>query len=126
MKNYITSFKLFENTELNYARLIQLGIAEVQPDRRIDGQRPHIKDLDRARDLVAGSNPLGRAVSMSKLITDPEKLIRRAKAVASEIHRQRPEELGTIFAPFAKRLRELGFNENGVQLIMQYGLGNRR
>ena len=126
MKNYINSFALFESTELNYARLIQLGIADVKPDSFIDGQRPHIKDLDRARDLVAASGSLGRAVSMSKLITDPEKLVRRAKAVAFEIHRQRPAELGTIFAPFAKRLRELGFNENAVQLVMQYGLGNRR
>jgi len=103
---------------------------------RIDQIKPEEKDLMRARNLNFRSSlkggisetPLqGKADSMAKLITDPEKLIRRAKAIAcywgtadivGEI--EGVDIRVNVFRPFAKKLEENGYTWSEIDSIGRY------
>jgi hypothetical protein len=61
------------------------------------------KDYDRARNLKS----LGEAQKMSKLITDPEKLVRRLKAVMQKSSYEYRK-------PFITRMHEMGFSSNQI------------
>jgi hypothetical protein len=119
MKHYIDSFKLFENKYQEYADMAELGLAAATPDRQIDAHRPDDKDWLRARNLIDSANPVSKSVSMSKLITDRAKLVRRAKAVAATLKRFRPDLIGPVFEPFAKRMAEMGFTENQIYWTLE-------
>jgi hypothetical protein len=126
MQNYIISYTLFESIYSDEIQLHRLGLG-TPPDQRykstpISWQRPDAKDQDRARVLVSSPNPVSKAVSMSKLITDKSKLIRRAKAVIKEADRVKPDLLEEIFAPFALRLRELGVAQDDVLGLLNQAL----
>ncbi|CAB4219116.1 hypothetical protein UFOVP1604_199 [uncultured Caudovirales phage] len=99
--------------------MVELGLASATPDRSIDMHHPDDKDWLRARNLIDSANPVSKSVSMSKLITDRAKLVRRAKAVAATLKRFRPELLGTVFEPFAKRMAEMGFTENQIYWTLE-------
>jgi hypothetical protein len=128
MQNYIISYSLFESIYSDEIRLHQLGLGTQQTHtayyNRQFWQVPDPKDLDRARVLVSSPNPVSKAVSMSKLITDRSKLIRRAKAVIQEANRLKPDLVGEIFAPFALRLRELGVAQDDVLGIIGQALND--
>jgi len=126
MQNYIISYALFEDLYSDEIQLHRIGLGN-PPDQRfkstpISWMSPDPKDQDRARVLVSSPNPVSKAVSMSKLITDRSKLIRRAKAVIQEAYRLKPDLLGEIFAPFALRLRELGVAQDDVLGILSQAL----
>lgn len=76
---------------------------------------PEEKDIQRAQDLQAKSYSKrdGAAESMAKLITDPQKLVRRAKAIA----RFAPN----YFGPFADQLRRAGYNQDQINRVRNYG-----
>ncbi len=101
----------------------------------VDRIVPEKKDLMRARHLKikakakeSDSIPYqGKANSMAKLITDPHKLVRRAKAVVSCWGTQ--NLVGTInginievnmWTPFKTRLEELGFSSTQINIISNY------
>lgn len=101
----------------------------------VDRIIPEKKDLMRARNLkikrkanVTDSIPYqGKANSMAKLITDPHKLVRRAKAIVSYWGTE--NLVGTInevrievnmWTPFKTRLEELGFSNRQINIISNY------
>lgn len=130
----LKKFEIFVNERY---RIINEGVDTIDVDR-ID---PHQKDIDRAEglkymrgayqgdDLPFRSN----ASKMSKLIKDPFKLVRRAKAVARrygtydyfpdvvpEGRRLRNREYD-VWTPFAEALENMGFTYEQIRKI---GLGN--
>lgn len=87
----------------------------------VDRIYPEPKDIDRARGLAkGGSSPKQGAVeSMAKLITDPQKLVRRAKAIV--------RVWGTADYPdskpwgtFKRALERMGFDREQVTKISNY------
>ena len=101
----------------------------------VDGIIPEEKDLMRARHLkikakakATDSVPYqGKANSMAKLITDPHKLVRRAKAIVSCWGTE--NLVGTVngidievnmWTPFKTRLEELGFSKRQIENISNY------
>ena len=119
MKTFIKSFHLFENKYQEYADMAELGLASATPDGQIDRNRPEDKDWQRARTLLDSTNRISKAVSMAKLIKDRSKLIRRAKALAATFTKFRPDLLGSVFEPFAKRMEEMGFTENQIYWTLE-------
>jgi len=119
MKTFIKSFSLFENKYQEYADMAELGLVSATPERAIDMHYTDDKDWLRARTLLDSTNRISKAVSMSKLITDRAKLIRRAKAIAATFTKFRPDLLGAVFEPFAKRMEEMGFTENQIYWTME-------
>jgi hypothetical protein len=119
MHTYIKSFALFETVYAKYARLKRLGLVSATRDNYIAGCWIQEKDRERAKTLVDSANPVSKAVSMSKLITDREKLVRRAKAVVSALKRFKPDLLDEVFEPFAKRMAEMGFDENAIYYTLE-------
>jgi len=100
---------------------------------------PESKDIMRAEGLMVlrgktkdDSSPFrSNASKMSKLITDPFKLVRRAKAVSQmygygDYFPVRPGKIinqdGNVFAPFAERLIEMGFSKEQVDDIAGWKL----
>ena len=77
---------------------------------------PESKDLDRARDLYkkGGWYAEGKASTMAKVITDPYKLVRRAKAVVMVNGRN---DYRTV-PHFVDALRRMGFIQEQIQLIL--------
>lgn len=77
---------------------------------------PESKDLDRARNLYAkgGWYADGKASTMAKVITDPYKLVRRAKAVVMvngrSDHRTVPH--------FVDALKRMGFIKEQIESIL--------
>ena len=119
MHTYIKSFALFETVYAKYARLKRLGLVSATRDSYIAGCWIQEKDRERAKTLVDSANPVSKAVSMSKLITDREKLVRRAKAIVSALKRFKPDLLDEVFEPFAKRMAEMGFDENAIYYTLE-------
>lgn len=68
---------------------------------------PEPKDNDRARNIKT----FGEASKMANLITDPEKLARRIKAVIANS----PYEMRK---PFIARMREMGFTETQINTVL--------
>ena len=101
--------------------------------------RPEKKDIMRAEGLLIqrsktkgnGSPFRSNASKMAKLITDPFKLVRRAKAISSmygfgDYFTLPPgrtiDQDANVFAPFAERLKELGFSKEQVNDIAGWKL----
>lgn len=57
------------------------------------------------------------AQKMAKLIKDPEKLVRRAKAVVATWGTENDEN---VWAPFKEALENMGFDHNEIREISQY------
>lgn len=78
---------------------------------------PEEKDIQRARDLQNKpySKRDGAAESMAKLITDPQKLVRRAKAIA--LHAP------NYFSPFKYQLKRAGYSEEQISRVKNYNRG---
>lgn len=100
-----------ENNRLkpeDFNRLKDLGLLDP------DFFAPEAKDIQRAQDLQA--KPIhkrdGAAESMAKLITDPQKLIRRSQAIAKFAPHH--------FWPFADQLKRLGFSEEQISRVRNY------
>lgn len=76
---------------------------------------PEEKDIQRAIDLSNKpySKQDGAAESMAKLITDPQKLVRRAKAIAKHSPRN--------FGPFERHLRREGYNAEQIGRVKNWG-----
>lgn len=102
---------------------------------QIDSIKPEKKDIDRAlgfrksgKTVYTNDAPFtSKASPMAKAITDPSKLIRRAKAVVA-IWGTR-DHVGTVngrtikenvWRPFAIRLSELGFTAADIHEISLY------
>lgn len=132
--------KLFEEFQVNESLIpSQMDVASIEPEP---------KDLMRARGMRAQANSpearRGAAEAQSKLIRDPKKLVRRAKAVAAEYgvldyfpetraRAERLRELGLgerpstwnrdyklahdAWAPFARALRSMGFTDEQIRII---------
>ncbi len=100
---------------------------------------PEHKDIMRAEGLLVlrkktkdnGSPFRSNASKMSKLITDPYKLVRRAKAISSmygfgDYFTLAPgktiDQGSNVFAPFAERLEEMGFSKNQIDDIAGWKL----
>ena len=109
--------------------------------KHIDVNRilPEKKDIMRAEGLLIlrskiksdGSPFRSNASKMSKLITDPFKLIRRAKAISSmygfgdyfTLPPGRTIDQGSnVFAPFAVRLEQMGFSKQQVDDVAGWKL----
>ena len=96
---------------------------------------PEKKDMDRAHGLIKsgrrsnnnGSPVTAAARKMANAITDTNKLIRRAKAVACvwgisdyEGERNGVKVIENIWKPFARRLEEKGFSYSDIVEISEY------
>lgn len=93
-------------------------------DIDVDSIKPTKKDHERADGLrwqgstFHGDNSPFRsqASKMAKLIQDPEKLVRRAKAVAQEYGTGREGDRDA-WGPFRDALREMGFTRSQIEKI---------
>jgi len=100
---------------------------------------PEQKDIMRAEGLLFmrnkfkgdGSPFRSNASKMAKLITDPFKLVRRAKAVSSmygfgDYFSLPPgrsiDQDSNVFAPFVERLKQLGFTKEQIDDIAGWKL----
>ena len=100
----------------------------------VDAIVPDQKDIDRADGLSwQGSSFYGdglpfssEASKMAKLITDPYKLVRRAKAVVdrwgteTRTHINRSFGSENVWEPFWERLRAMGFSREQIDKISKY------
>ncbi len=122
MNSYIKQFALFENIYAKYARLKRLGLVAATEDTWINTLWPEKSHYIRARSLANSVNPIARAVSMADTIDvdNREKLVLLAKAVIATLKRFRPDLLGEVFEPFAKRMAEVGFTENQIYWTLEF------
>lgn len=107
----------------------------------VDAIPPDDKDIMRAKNLAfkgstfrGDGRPWGSEASkMAKLITDPYKLIRRAKAVAAKwgsdegymsntgyYHHVGPDSETDVWGPFKRRLQDMGFTADQISKIANY------
>ena len=107
----------------------------------VESIKPQQKDFDRAeglqfrgRTFKGNGQPFGsEARKMAKLITDPIKLVRRAKAVVATYgtdegymsntgysHYVEPDEETAVWMPFKRRLKEMGFTPEQISAISNY------
>lgn len=116
--------------------LKEINVKEID----IDSIKPDQKDFDRADGLEFqgstfhgnGSPWTSTATAMAKLIKDPIKLVRRAKAV---VHRwgirdyiavnggargQRIEKKENVWIPFKDALVKMGFSNDQINIISKY------
>jgi hypothetical protein len=132
MQSYILSYSLFESVYSDRIQLHRIGLGNPPTPWHLSGRElfyilhnfPDPKDRDRAKVLVASPNPVGKAVSMAKLITDRSKLIRRAKAVVTQANGTDPDLVDQVFAPFALRLRELGVSQEHIFVLLDQALND--
>ena len=124
---HLISFELFEALRQpqidDRVWLANQGMMANDPNRFIDRLDPESEDISRAIDLVRSDNPVGRAESMSKLITNRAKLVRRAKAVIDAARRLKPAEFDAILSPFVRRADALGFSEAAIARLLHHGRG---
>lgn len=113
---------------------------EIQ-DIDVDSIVPDKKDRDRAEGLSfrgptfhGNGRPWGSEASkMAKLIKDPYKLVRRAKAVVARwgadegymsntgyYHHVDPDKEYDVWGPFKARLQEMGFSYDQIKKIAAY------
>jgi len=132
MQSYILSYSLFESVYSDHIQLHRIGLGNPPTPWHLSGRElfyilhnfPDPKDRDRAKVLVASPNPVSKAVSMAKLITDRSKLIRRAKAVVTQANGTDPDLVDRVFAPFALRLRELGVSQEHILVLLDQALND--
>lgn len=107
----------------------------------VDELIPDEIDIKRAENLAfrgptfrGNGLPWGSEASkMAKLIKDPYKLVRRAKAVVAEwgadegywsntgwYHKVDPDPETNVWLPFKRRLKEMGFTEEQIDKIRKY------
>ena len=108
----------------------------------VDAIIPDGKDIRRAENLAFNNrhqfkgdgSPWGSEASkMAKLITDPYKLVRRAKAVVAKwgsdeghhsntgySHHVSPDPDSDVWAPFKRRLQDMGFTAGQIAMIANY------
>jgi hypothetical protein len=85
-----------------------INILDIQPEER-DIERVIINMVDEE------GKPLEKkAEKQAKLIKDPEKLVRRAKAVVSKWGVIQYTD-GNMWSPFKKRMKEMGFTDRQIQ-----------
>lgn len=100
-----------------------------------DKLQPMPKDLDRAQGLEfrgstfhgSGAPWQSEAEKMSKLIMDPEKLVRRAKAVVKTWGKTKywsmskgVEKEHDVWTPFKNALQKKGFSDTQIKQIESY------
>lgn len=116
--DYIDSIELVQSPEkVDEARLSREEFDRIKDLGLLDPDffEPEEKDIQRAIDLSRKpwSKQDGAAEGMAKLITDPQKLVRRAKAIALHAPRQ--------FQPFKQQLRRAGYNDEQISRVQNYG-----
>jgi hypothetical protein len=103
--------------EVNEARLRQDELDALRAVGLLDPDLfdPEEKDIQRARDLQAKpwQKRDGAASSMAALITDHQKLVRRAKAIA--------KYAPNYFSPFEYELRRAGYSQEQISRVRNYG-----
>lgn len=126
-------YSLVESLEEAYTGSIEdISIEEIEPQQ---------KDYDRAKGLKfrghtfrGNGQPFGSEASkMAKLIKDPIKLVRRAKAVVATYgadegymsnngwyHHVAPDEDTDVWGPFRDRLVEFGFTRDQIDSIRNF------
>ena len=106
--------------KLSREQVAQLDVDAIIPDQ---------KDKDRAeglrfrgRTFHGDNSPWGSEASkMAKLITDPYKLVRRAKAVVSRWGTEsRGFDRNNVWDPFRNRLLDMGFTPAQISIISHY------
>ena len=141
--------KVITEKILNGGNIRELIMAEAAPklDREhiamldVDAINPDQKDKMRADNLAfrgrtfnGNGQPFGsEAAKMAKLITDPYKLIRRAKAVAARwgsdegyesnngySHWVNPDKETDVWGPFKRRLQDMVFTPEQITKIAAY------
>lgn len=130
---YVKSFNLWlneteqitisENKYADWINLRRLGLVDANSlisRRGLGGIQPDEKDHRRAHDLIMSQNPVSRARSMAKLITDPQKMIRRTKAVIRVALDYKPDLLADVVEPFAEELREWYSEEDVLSMLGRY------
>lgn len=116
--DYIESIELTQSPEkVDEARLRPEELDSLRAVGLLDPDLfdPEEKDIQRAIDLQNKpySKRDGAAESMAKLITDHQKLVRRAKAIA--------KHAPNYFDPFAYQLRRAGYNAEQIARVRNYG-----
>jgi hypothetical protein len=108
--------------KLTRDQIAQLDVEAIIPDQ---------KDKDRAESLVcnkaggrrsfygSGAPFTVEASKMAKLITDPYKLVRRAKAVVNKWG-TRDYNGENVWEPFRDRLIQMGFTNSQIRAISEY------
>jgi hypothetical protein len=107
-----------ENSSRDYKLLHSMGLA-TPAGLQVNEIEPEAKDIERAQTMsnIWGSDAqAGAASKMAKLITDPVKMVRRAKAVAqacrnTDVHHQ-----------FAHQMVQMGFTLDQVRAIFGAGV----
>jgi hypothetical protein len=115
--DYIESIELTQSPEkVDEARLRPEELDSLRAIGLLDPDlfEPEEKDIQRAIDLQNKpySKRDGAAESMAKLITDHQKLVRRAKAIAMHAPR--------YFEPFERQLRWAGYSAEQINRVRNY------
>lgn len=124
---YLKSWSVFESDGFSWDERDRMADLGLNPEPTEEEHRhytylikyqtaPNTKDMQRARNLAVsrgvrsedGLPYAGEAEKMAKLITDIDKLIRRAKAVWAVYG-------GPGFDPFYRALRRFGFTESQIE-----------
>jgi hypothetical protein len=107
-----------------------MDVNKIKPEPK-DNMRAEGLMVMRGKSKVDKSPFRSNASKMAKLITDPFKLVRRAKAVSSlygygDYFPVKPgktiDQDANVFAPFAERLEEMGFNRQQIDDIAGWKL----
>lgn len=109
---------------------MNLNVSQIQPERK-DYARALDFDFDKTggrRSFYGNGAPFAHnAERMAKLIKDPVKLVRRAKAVVAVWgtrdhtgYSAGVPKIENVWNPFARALREMGFTANQIQEISQH------
>jgi hypothetical protein len=126
---YLLKYSAFLNETYNELDdiLADMGLAErpttgAMSHRNVDWLSPERKDIDRARGLAKGGEfpKQGAVDSMAKLITDPEKLVRRAKAVV-QVWGTADYPESKPWGTFKRALERMGFDHAQVTKISNVG-----
>ena len=104
------------------------GVSFTNADINVELHNPLKKDIDRAKGLEyskgtwhgSGQPWHSSASSMSKLILDPLKLIRRAKAVVQVWGTRYRGNEYEVWTPFKEALKDMGFTRDQISLIEKY------
>lgn len=125
---------LNESRDNSISEAVEIDVKDIH----VEDIKPQQKDYDRAEGLQfrgrtfnGGGQPFAsEAKKMAKLIKDPIKLVRRAKAVASMYDVRYyseyfgkymgPKEEYDVWTPFRDRLLEMGFSIEQVNKIAAF------
>ena len=107
--------RLEESTSRDYKLLKSMGLAT--PDGLdVDAIEPEAKDRDRADGVYRSSwdSRRGKAAKMARLITDPVKMVRRAKAMA-----ERFDPRGEVCREFRDAMLTMGFSREQLDQVFR-------